>query len=165
MVAGAVADDIVEPFDASDIGAVDNAARDAARIRREDADVIRTVMHTKQGRAFLLRQLDRCHVNSPAKFVPGNAEATAHNLGRESYGLELLAEVMAASIDLYMTGVKEQMEEARRLQEVRRAERKRREEADRAPTAEDQVAGLPPPQGYPGHVPPPDLTRGKPKKK
>lgn len=160
-----MADDIVEPFDASDVGAVDNAARDAARIKREDADVIRAIMHTKKGRAFLLRQLDRCCVNSAAKFVPGNPEATAHNLGRESYGLELLAEVMAASVDLYMTGVKEQMEEARRQQEVRRAERKRREEAERAPAADDQVAGLPPPQGYPGHVPPPDLARGRGKKR
>jgi hypothetical protein len=154
-----MADDPVELFDAADVGAVDNAHRDAARIAREDADVIRAIMMTKKGRAWMLRQLERCCVNSPQKFVPGHPDMTAHNLGRESYGLELLREVQAASVDLYMKGVAEMEEEARRRQEVRRSEAKRRADADRPPTAEDQVAGLPPPKGFPGHVPPPDLSR------
>ncbi|WP_439392340.1 hypothetical protein ACRQ5Q_22355 [Bradyrhizobium sp. PMVTL-01] len=149
-----MAEDLPEPFDASDAVAVNNATRDAERIKREDADVIRAIMHTKKGRAFMIRQLDRCYINSPAKFVIGQPEATAHNLGRESYGLELLQEVMAASVDLYMTAIKERAEEEARRNAVRREERKRRDEAERGPRAEDQVAHLNPPQGFPGHQPP-----------
>lgn len=156
-----MADDPVEPFDASDLASVDNASRDAARIAREDRDVLQAIMMTKKGRAFILRQLDRCHINSPDKFVPGAPDATAHNLGLERYGVLLLADVMASSVDLYMTAVKEQQEELRRLAEVARTARKRREEAERGPTAEDQVQGLPPPKGFPGYVPPPVLTGKK----
>lgn len=151
----------LEPFDASDPASVDNANRDAARIAREDADVLRAVLHSKKGRAFILRQLDRCHINSPEKFVPGMPDATAHNLGLERYGILLLADVMAASVDLYMTAVKEQTEELRRQAEVVRSVRKRREETERGPTAADQVAHLPPPKGFDGHTPPPDLTKRK----
>jgi hypothetical protein len=131
-----------------------------ARFARDDADVLRAVMHTKKGRAFILRQLDRCHINSPDKFIPGMADATAHNLGLERYGILLLADVMAASVDLYMTAVKEQQEEMRRQAEVARSARKRREEMERGPTAADQVAHLPPPVGFPGHSPPP-VIKGK----
>lgn len=157
-------DDVLPPaFDATDPAAENNARRDLERAARDDADVLRTIMATKKGRAFILRQLDRCAINSPAKFVRGEPDATAHNLGRESYGLELLKDVMGASVDLYMTAIKEAQEEERRKVEVRRAEIKRQQEADRPLTAEDMVGDLPPPKGYPGYVPPPDLT-GKRKK-
>lgn len=149
------------PFDATDPAAYDNTKRDAERQARDDADVIRIVMMTKKGRAFILRQLDRCYINSGAKFVLGAPDATAHNLGRESYGLLLLQDVMAASVDLYMTAIKEQQDEARRANEVRRSEQKRREEAERGAAAENILSALPPPKGYPGHVPPPAPPKTK----
>jgi hypothetical protein len=154
-----MADEPLPSFDATDATAENNMRRDLERAAREDADVLRLVMRTKQGRAFIIRQLDRCHVNSPNKFVAGSPDITAHNLGFEAYGLLLLADVLAASTDLYMQAVKEAQDEERRKAETRRAEAKRREEAERPPTAEEQVASLPPPKGYPGHVPPPDLTK------
>lgn len=156
-----MAEETIEPFDASDPAAIDNASRDVARWARDDADVIRAILHTKKGRAFILRQLDRCHINSPDKFVPGMPDATAHNLGLERYGILLLADVMSASVDLYMTAVKEQQEEMRRQTEVQRSARKRREETERGPTAADQVAHLPAPKGFDGHTPPPVLSKRK----
>jgi len=150
-----------EPFDASDAIAENNARRDAERTAREDTDVLRTIMHTKKGRAWIIRQLDRCYVNDPAKFAEGRADTTAHNLGRESYGLLLLQDVMAASVDLYMTAIKEQQEEMHRQAEVRHSERRRREEAERGPTAEEMVGSLPPPKGFPGHKPPPAPPKKK----
>jgi hypothetical protein len=148
-----MADDVAPPpYDATDIVAENNARRDAERWAREDADVLRAIMHTKKGRAFIIRQLDRCYVNSPDKFVLGAPDATAHNLGRESYGILLLQDVMAASTDLYMVAIKEQQEERRRATEVRRSERKRREEESEP--KQQALSDLPPPKGFPGHVPP-----------
>lgn len=156
-----MADDAPEPFDASDAVAVNNAQRDAQRIKRDDADVIRIIMHGKKGRAWMIRQLERCYVNSPAKFVLGQPEATAHNLGRESYGLELLQEVMAASVDLYMTAVKERLDEEIRLNAVRREEAKRRQDDEPGAGAEAMLGALAPPQGFPGHQPPPRAPKRK----
>lgn len=153
-------DDPVPPFDATDPVAENNARRDLERAARDDRDVLRAIMHTVKGRAWILRQLDRCHVNSPVKFVVGHADATAHNLGRESYGLLLLQDVMAASVDLYMTALKEAEAEEQRRAEVRRREAKAREGDDPETRAGKLLADLPPPAGYPGHVPPP-----KPKKR
>lgn len=147
--------------DASDEAATNNAHRDLQRAYRDDLDVLRTIMRTKKGRAFILRQLDRCQINSPHKFVPGSPEATAHNLGLEAYGLMLLKDVMAASVDAYMTAIAEAQAEALRKNEARRSEAKRREEAERPASAEEMVMGLPPPKGFPGHVAPADASKQK----
>jgi hypothetical protein len=154
-------DDPIPAFDATDVASEDNTRRDLKRAERDDLDVLRQIMHTKKGRAFILRQLDRCQINSPRKFVPGQPDATAHNLGLEAYGLMLLKDVMAASVDLYMTAIAEEQAEADRKNDVRRAEVKAKEEREKPPSAEDQLSALPPPKGYPGYVAPPDLTRRK----
>ena len=57
-------DDTLESFDASDTAAEANARRDAARRERNDLDVLRTLMHTRQGRDWLYRFLDACHINN-----------------------------------------------------------------------------------------------------
>lgn len=148
-----MADDIIDAFDATDAIAENNARRDAERAAREDADVIRAIMFTKKGRAWMVRQLERCFVNSPDKFVLGSPDATAHNLGRESYGLELLKAVQAASVDLYMTAIKEREAEEQRKADTARDQRKRREEENRPVNAHDLVGDLPPPAGFPGGPP------------
>jgi hypothetical protein len=158
-----MADDLpVEIFDAADSIAENNARRDVERIQREDLDVLRAIMHTKKGRAWIIRQLDRCHINSPAKFVAGSPDATAHNLGLEAYGVLLLTDVMKASVDLYMTAIKEAQEASERTNAVRREARLKRDAAERGPSAED-MAGvkLPPPAGFPGHVPPAPIAPKK----
>lgn len=156
-----MADDLPhETFDATDRAAEDNARRDQARFAREDADVLRGIMFSKPGRAWLLRRLDECHINN-SPFAPGQPDVTAYHLGEEAVGKRLLTSAMAASVDLYMKAIQEQQAEDRRIADVRRTERKNREKAEEAAiNPADLVANLPPPAGYPGGPPLPK----KPKK-
>lgn len=156
-----MADDLPhETFDASDAVAESNAKRDVARRERADLDVMRGVMHTKQGRDWLYRFLNACHINN-TPFAPGQPDVTAFHLGEEHVGKQVLLLAMTASTDLYMKMIQEQQEEERRLADVRRTERKNREEREDGPTnPAAMVAPLPPPAGFPGGPPLPK----KPKK-
>lgn len=149
-----MADDLpTETFDASDPAATDNANREARRKARDDADQLRLIMHTKQGRAFLYRLLERCNIYGDT-FTPGQADATAFKLGQENIGKQLMLATMDASADLYVQMIKEQKDEEKRLDEVRRTERKNREAQEPgAPLTPDLVPDLPPPAGYPGGPP------------
>ena len=75
---------------------------------------------------------------------------TAFQLGEENVGKRLMLEAQSASVDLYVQMIKEQRAEEARLDEVRRREQRNREQAEAAPTAEELMAPLPPPAGYPG---------------
>lgn len=145
-------DDPAETFDASDASAEDNAKRDQARRARNDLDVLRTIMHDKKGRDWLFRFLDACHINN-SSFAAGQADQTAFNLGEEAVGKRVLKTAMAASVDLYMTMIREQEEEDRRINEVRRTERKKREAAEQPVDVRELVFPLPPPAGFPGGPP------------
>jgi hypothetical protein len=139
-------------FDATDAVAEANANREIKRREREDADVWRRILHSKQGRAWLYRRLERCHIYA-STFVPGQSDVTAFQLGEENIGKRLMLEAQDASPDLYVQMLKEQREEEKRLDEVRRTEQKRREEAERSPTPEEMMGELPPPAGWPGGPP------------
>jgi len=152
-----VADD---QFDATDPAAIANAERDAKRHAREDADALRALMHTKAGRGFLYRLLDRCHIYSTT-FSPGQPDLTAFQLGEENVGKWLMTEAQNASVDLYVQMIKDQRDEAQRLEKVREAEARRRDEQDKPPTAEEMMAPLPPPAGYPGGPPLEKPNKGK----
>lgn len=142
-----------ETFDASDAAATDNAKREESRRSREDADVLRGLMHSKPGRAWLYRFLESCHIYS-STFAPGQSDVTAFSLGEENVGKKLMVAAIAASADLYVKMVKEQQDEEKRLDAVRRTERKNREHDDpAAPLTPDLVPHLPPPAGYPGGPP------------
>jgi hypothetical protein len=149
-----MADDLpTETFDAADPAAIDNAKREEKRKAREDSDVLRLIMHSKQGRAWLYRHLERCNIYGET-FAPGQSDVTAFKLGQENVGKQLMLSAMDASSDLYVKMVNEQREEAKRLDEVRRTERKNREANDPSASApQDFVADLPPPAGYPGGPP------------
>ena len=147
-------DDTLESFDASDTAAEANARRDEARRNRNDLDVLRTIMHTRQGRDWLHRFLDSCHINN-TPFAAGQPDLTAFHLGEENVGRKLLLTAMSASVDLYMKMIKEAQEEEIRVNEVRRKERINREERDGPIDIEKLVAPLPPPAGYPGGPPRP----------
>lgn len=144
---------LTETFDAADPAAIDNAKREEKRREREDADVLRIIMHTKQGRAWLYRRLESCHIYT-STFQPGQPDVTAFALGEENVGKKLMVDAIAASPDLYMTMIKEQRDEEKRLDAVRRTERKNREQRDPAASmTPDLVPHLPPPAGYPGGPP------------
>lgn len=149
-----MADDIpTETFDASDQAAVDNASREDSRKAREDADVLRSILLTKQGRAWLYRLLERCNIYGDT-FVAGESDLTAFKLGQDYIGRQLILKAMDVSADLYVKMINEQKEEQKRLDAVRRTERKNREANDpNAPLTPDLVPNLPPPAGYPGGPP------------
>lgn len=150
-----------ETFDAADPAAIDNANREEKRKAREDADVLRLIMHSKQGRAWLYRQLERCNIYGET-FSPGQADVTAFKLGQENVGKQLMLACMDASSALYIKMIDEQKEEQKRLDEVRRTERKNREAEDPAASPSMEfVKDLPPPAGYPGGPALPAKKKGK----
>lgn len=125
-----MADDLpAEPYDATDPAAEDNAKRDEARRAREDADVLRSILIKKAGRAWFYRQLVKCHIYGSA-FAPGQPDVTAYALGEENIGKQWMLAAMSASSDLYMKMMDEQKEEESRLDEVRRREERKRREPD-----------------------------------
>lgn len=147
-----MADETRETFDAADPAATDNASRDAASKARSDADYLRTIMHSKNGRAWLYRLLERCNIYGES-FAPGQPDVTAFKLGHENIGRQLMLAAMDASADLYVKMVNEQRDEEKRLDEVRRRERKNREEREAPVDVSTLVAPLPPPAGFPGGPP------------
>lgn len=153
-----------ETYAADDVAAEANAKRDVARIAREDADVIRKLMHDKQGRAWMYRFLAKCNIFGDS-FVPGQSDVTAFRLGQENIGRQLWLAVQDASIDLYMTMIREQQAEEQRVAEVRRKERKNRDEAENPQGLVEGMIDLPPPAGYHGGPPlPKGSKKDKPKK-
>lgn len=149
-----------ETFDAADPAAEANAKRDAARREREDADVLRTLMHSKAGRAWLYRFLERCHIYG-ATFAGEQTHVSAFQQGEENVGKRLMLNAQAASVDLYMTMIKEEQAEQRRLDDVRRSERKNRDAENAPEPGAGAVADLSPPPGYPGGPPLPKKKSDK----
>jgi len=121
--------DTPEPYDATDPAAEANAKRDEARKAREDADVLRSIMMKKTGRAWMHRLLSRCHIYS-SPFAPGQADVTAYALGEENIGKQLMLAVMTVSSELYVKMMDEQRAEEDRLNEVRRREERNRQRED-----------------------------------
>lgn len=153
-----MADETLETFDAVDPAADANARREVARIAREDADVLRLLMHTKPGRAWLFRFLAKCNIMGDS-FAPGQPDVTAFRLGQENIGRQLWLAAQGASIDLYMQMVKEQQAEEKRLEDVRRTEERKRRQAEEPTNTSELMPDLPPPAGYPGGPPLPDKKK------
>lgn len=141
-------------YNSADDRAVNNAKRAEARQRRQDADVLRHVMRTPEGRDWLYRKLASCHIYEGVADLGGtyrNADThvTYFRDGERNVGNLLLQDAMRASTDLYVTMVKEQ-EEKRRAHANALEQQVRREDPDRA-LAEDTTQGLSvtAPKGYP----------------
>lgn len=156
-----MSDETAPSYDATDPVAENNAKRDAERIRRADANVIRGILHTKPGRDWFYRQLGKCHIYGSA-FTPGQPDVTAFALGEENIGKQWMLAAIDASPDLYMKMLTEQKEEESRLDEVRRSEEKKRQDPDEPGAVETQGLNLPPPVGFPGG---PAKPPGPPRKK
>lgn len=97
--------------DASDGRQVRQRQQALMRQQRQDADVIRKLMLSPAGRAWMWRKLEATRAFMP-NYVPGNESPSALNdlvyyEGQRRFGLDLLAEVMLASTDLYLTMFRE----------------------------------------------------------
>lgn len=132
--------------DASDEVTTNTRKSDEARRRRNDADVLRRLMHTPEGRSWLYRKLEVCQIYGNA-FMPGQADTTAFQLGMQNVGKMLLAEAMDASGDLYLLMRGEAREEEERVEKKTRERNKENSERDEIPSVVDQ---------YPGNMPIPD---------
>lgn len=91
--------DVLEaPYDANDPKAVENAKRRASRVAKEDMEVIRKLLSTREGRSWIWRKMaDAAVFGNP---VGSDPYTTYFNLGVQSFGKMLLAETQRHP-DLY----------------------------------------------------------------
>lgn len=93
-------------YDASDKAQVDKRKRDTGRRRKQAEEVIKHLMSTPGGRAWIWEKLTLAHIFTTS-FTPGDPMATAFAEGERNFGLRLLADVMKAAPDLYLVAMKE----------------------------------------------------------
>ena len=95
----------MEPANAADRKSIRRQEKAARLAERQRAEVIRSIMSSTQGRAWLWDVL-----SSTAMFhttFNGDALASAFQEGRRSVGLAFLADIMAHSPDLYIQAMRE----------------------------------------------------------
>jgi len=143
----------IPDYDATDETAENNARRDEARRKREDAETVKRLMSHKNGRAWVYRFLDKCHIhNTP--FVPGDPYTSAFHAGEENAGKRLFHDVIDACADLYLVMLAEAKKEEERLAAAAIDTDKTRQ-AEHDAAVQTQGFVLPPPEGWPGHMPQP----------
>lgn len=95
-----------KPYDASDPEAVERARRAEGRQRRDDDDVIRNLMRTREGRSWMFRFLTACHIYEDCVGFDREAridvQATFFNLGMRNVGNMVLAKVQRAAPQKYV---------------------------------------------------------------
>lgn len=94
--------EIVDSSDAKAVAKSIKSAKDHDLILKE---ALVGIMRTPSGRSWIKSVLDRCHAySSPYSSDP---ISMAFNCGEQNIGLQLVAEVHAASDDLYLQMMKE----------------------------------------------------------
>lgn len=93
-------------YDANDEKQVKKAKKKAEFDEALKLDVIRQVMGSAPGRTWIYGMLEECHIYGNP-FIPGQPDVTAFNLGEANRGKRLLADVQAASPELYLTMLQE----------------------------------------------------------
>lgn len=102
-------------YNAADPAKVEAARKEAGQQRRQDRDYWRICMSTPDRRASLYRLLERCHIfGEPTDLGSGprhsDTHSTYYNLGQQSVGKQMMSGAQEASLDLYLTMLKEQKE-------------------------------------------------------
>lgn len=140
-------------YNAGDEVAENNARKESSRLAKNDADILRIIMHSKTGRSWLYRQLEACHIfgNPVAQFdnAPADVPMTFFNLGNQNYGKQLWLAAQAASVDLYMKMIKEQHEEQNRRDAVMAQQNDKHDRKDLQLSSNDQLPHLTPPSREP----------------
>ncbi len=136
----------------ADDPAEEKRVREEERQRaRNDANVLRKIMFTKEGRSWMYRFLESCKIFEDP-FIPGMPDSTGHNLGAQNIGKQLWLKVQDASLDLYVQMIREQREEEKRLAKVRSADAEsmtpQAMDAQEALGVNDHMIDLPPPSGW-----------------
>ena len=92
-------------YDASDPKAIARAKSAAGRRKKADEDVVKAIMKTANGRSWLFRILEACHIFQPS-IVIGQPDATAFREGERNVGLRLL-QIVQRMTELYLVMIKE----------------------------------------------------------
>lgn len=95
-----------EAYDSSDPKSVNDARKRSARKRRERLEMVRVAMSSENGRAWFYDLLEFCHMWTTS-FQQNDPHFTSFREGERNIGLKVLADIMAASPDQYVTMVKE----------------------------------------------------------
>jgi hypothetical protein len=132
--------------------AENNARRDEKRREREDAETLRVLLKHKNGRAWFFRLLTRCHIYG-TPFEPGQPDTTAFKLGEENIGRKLMYDALDACPDLYLT-MRAEARQAEEAAAAAEADAEKKAEPEYNAGVQKQGFELPPPPGWPGHVPP-----------
>lgn len=89
--------------DPKQIAAAKKSAEKAIALR---LNVIKNIMQTIPGRAWIYTLLERCHIyHTP--FLAGQPDVTAFQCGEQNIGNQLLADVQAAAPELYIQMIAE----------------------------------------------------------
>ena len=141
--------DLPPPVSSEDTVAENNAKKREARKRKADQDVLRKLMHTPDGRDWLYRFLDSCHMMA-SPFVPGSTDTNTimFRLGEQNVGKRLQVAAEGASVDLYMTMIKEHLAEEAELEALAKEREAKMDatEHPRPPQDDDQYPKLSPPE-------------------
>ena len=93
--------ELQRPYDASDPEQVNQRRRDVGRRTRASREVLRNVMSSSQGRAWLWDMLSDCNIfGNP--FVPGAHDVTDFNLGEQNAGRRLMSQMLLADAKAFV---------------------------------------------------------------
>lgn len=95
-----------EPYDTSDKAAVNKQRKRAAARRRQQLEMIATVMGSPGGRAWMYDVLLLCNATS-TPYSQSSPYDTAFQCGQQNVGLKLLADMQAAAPQEYLLMLKE----------------------------------------------------------
>ena len=91
-----------EAFNSADPDQVERRKTDAAKRELQMRHVVSGLMHSPEGRAWVWRELEGCHIYA-ISFEPGlDAASVAFREGERNRGLALLAQVLAAAPGFYL---------------------------------------------------------------
>lgn len=93
------------PFDASDENAVRARKRTAGQRQKRDDEVVRAILTTHDGRAWLNSLLVAAHIFE-SSFIP-DAMSMAFREGERNTGLKLLAQITRVDPDSYVLMMRE----------------------------------------------------------
>lgn len=93
--------ELEQPYDASDPEQVQQRKRDAGRRSRQEREVLRQVMSTIQGRAWLWGLLSGCHMFA-SSYTSERTHDTAFNEGERNVGLKLNSQMLLADPKAYV---------------------------------------------------------------
>jgi hypothetical protein len=142
---------MTETVNAADPAEEKRLREEERQLARNDAAVIRKIMMTHNGRAWIYRFLERCSIFGDT-FHGEETHRSAFAQGQENIGKQLWLAVQDASLDLYVQMVKEQREEEKRLAKVRRADGEAQTpeaiDAEEALGVNAHMIDLPAPEGW-----------------